>query len=55
MSKFRKQHMSIDWHEIVGEENYEPAVNEPFLLSAEKYIFIITLFEDFVNWFNSCN
>ena len=27
MSKFRKQHMSIDWHEIVGEENYEPAVN----------------------------
>lgn len=19
--------MSIDWHEIVGEENYEPAVN----------------------------
>lgn len=27
MSKFRKQHMSIDWHEIVGEESYEPAVN----------------------------
>lgn len=27
MSKFRTQHMSIDWHEIVGEESYTPAIN----------------------------
>ena len=27
MSKFRKQHMAIEWHDIVNNENYEPAVN----------------------------
>ncbi|MBR6996634.1 MAG: threonine/serine exporter family protein [Ruminococcus sp.] len=27
MSKFRKQHMSIDWHEIVDSESMEPAIN----------------------------
>ena len=27
MSKFRKQHMSIDWHEIVDSESTEPAIN----------------------------
>lgn len=27
MSKFRKQHMAIDWHEIAGPESTEPAVN----------------------------
>ena len=27
MSTFRKQHMEIDWHEIIGEDSYEPAVN----------------------------
>lgn len=27
MSKFRKQHMAIEWHDIVHNENYEPAVN----------------------------
>lgn len=27
MSKFRKQHMSIDWHGIVDSESTEPAIN----------------------------
>lgn len=27
MSKFRRQHMPVDWHEIVGDEDYEAAVN----------------------------
>lgn len=27
MSKFRKQHMSIDWHGIVDSESMEPAIN----------------------------
>ena len=26
MSKFRKQHMSVHWHEIVDSESSEPAV-----------------------------
>lgn len=29
MSSFRKQHMTIDWHEIAGEESYEPASGAP--------------------------
>ncbi|PWJ10808.1 threonine/serine ThrE exporter family protein [Ruminococcus flavefaciens] len=27
MSKFRKQHMSIDWHGVVDSESMEPAIN----------------------------
>lgn len=27
MSKFRKQHMTIEWQDIVDNENYEPAIN----------------------------
>ncbi len=27
MSKFRKQHMTIDWHEIVDNDSIEPAIN----------------------------
>ena len=27
MSKFRKQHMAIEWHDIVDDDNYGPAVN----------------------------
>ena len=27
MSKFRKQHMSIEWHDIVDSESTEPAIN----------------------------
>ena len=27
MSKFRKQHMTINWHEIVDSDSTEPAVN----------------------------
>ena len=27
MSKFRKQHMSIKWHEIIDSESTEPAIN----------------------------
>lgn len=29
VSKFRKQHMTIDWHEMVVEDTIEPAVNAP--------------------------
>ena len=27
MSKFRKQHMSVDWHDIVNTEDSTPAIN----------------------------
>ena len=27
MSNFRKQHMSIEWHDIVDSESTEPAIN----------------------------
>ena len=27
MSKFRKQHMTIEWHEIIDKESISPAVN----------------------------
>ena len=29
MSKFRKQHMTIDWHNIVDGESSTPAIDAP--------------------------